>query len=213
MARNDLFAIGIPTINRWDLLANAIEKYIFDFQSTRIFIVDNGCQGISKNIHNVSVLEPREALSVAKSWNKLCEHIFYIGCSYALILNDDIELGGRESDIMQLITSNEEADFIVNTQNWSSFILPATTFYQKVGPFDPEFKGAYYEDNDYSYRLDMAGAVRVQSPVLDPKVFRESMSAAKDKSLLSYYQHNQDYFIKKWGGLPGQEKYRTPFNH
>ena len=44
---NKLFAIGIPTINRWDLLRPSLQKYMgIDFCNTWFFVVDNGNQVI-----------------------------------------------------------------------------------------------------------------------------------------------------------------------
>jgi hypothetical protein len=38
------FAIGIPTLNRADLLSQALIKYIYDFPEISIYVLDNGNQ-------------------------------------------------------------------------------------------------------------------------------------------------------------------------
>ena len=43
---NNVFAIGIPTLNRADLLNPVLKKYAADFPDTKIYVVDNGNQDI-----------------------------------------------------------------------------------------------------------------------------------------------------------------------
>lgn len=212
MIYQQTFAIGIPTINRWDLLQGALDFYNKNYPSTKIFIIDNGRQGIPFIYGNATCFEFGQNLGVAASWNRLCRFIFlHMHVKHALILNDDILLGYDETQIIKLVKEQSLAGIINNNSNWSSFIISRMTFSSIVGHFDEQFKGAYFEDNDYSYRLDMAGIIRAKSTLLDPIEFRESASSKKDPSLLNFFQHNKDYYISKWGGIPGEEKFTTPF--
>ena len=57
------FAIGIPTVNRFDLLQPSLESYLQDFPNIRIYIVDNGKQGIAEKYKDhelVTVFEPEQ---------------------------------------------------------------------------------------------------------------------------------------------------------
>jgi hypothetical protein len=47
---NKSFAIGIPTLNRFDLLHPALMFYKQDFPNTKIYVVDNGNQNIKNQI-------------------------------------------------------------------------------------------------------------------------------------------------------------------
>ena len=50
-------------------------------------------------------------------------------------------------------------------------------------------------------------------------VHSHSISAAmnSDPEILRMYQHNShrqtSYYMRKWGGMQGSEKYKTPFNN
>jgi hypothetical protein len=44
------FAIGIPTLNRADLLVPSLLKYINDFPGVKIFVLDNGNQDIESSL-------------------------------------------------------------------------------------------------------------------------------------------------------------------
>ncbi len=86
-----------------------------------------------------------------------------------------------------------------------------------VGLFDewisPNY--GYFEDNDYHRRMKLlgfdirpiesAGVIHVGSSTLknfspyEEKIHHERFRAARDR------------YIQKWGGLPGEEKFLTPF--
>lgn len=83
-----------------------------------------------------------------------------------------------------------------------------------VGPFDEHFIPAYFEDNDMHRRIQLAGyeayayapywhyrSVTVRT---DPERARELSGGAQEKS--------RQYYIAKWGGMPGDENFVTPFN-
>ena len=209
---NKSFAIGIPTLNRFDLLQRALVFYKLDFPNIKIYIVDNGNQNIKNqvaNMPNVVLMEQTENLGVAQSWNLLCNEIFK-NHDYALILNDDIYLGVKTWEI-HIILENYKSDFYVSTQDWCAFIIPKKTF-KKVGDFDSKFYPAYYEDNDYHYRMKLLGMKYLQTPYINPHVYKASMTIEKNPELRKFIQDNKDYYEKKWGGLPSKETFKKPFN-
>jgi hypothetical protein len=83
-----------------------------------------------------------------------------------------------------------------------------------IGPFDEHFVPAYFEDNDMHRRIQLAGfEAYAYSPYwhyrsvtvrTDPERARELSSGAQARS--------RDYYIAKWGGMPGSEIFPTPFN-
>lgn len=84
----------------------------------------------------------------------------------------------------------------------------------KVGYFDENFYPAYFEDNDYHYRINLAGlkAIKTTRSVY----FHFGSQTIKNDSKIRVisnrnYIKNQKFFEKKWGGLPGHETYKTPF--
>jgi GT2 family glycosyltransferase len=81
------------------------------------------------------------------------------------------------------------------------------------GLFDETIYPAYFEDNDYHYRLKLAGlrAIRTSSAP-----FYHFLSATKkenseiDDQINQTFKINEQYFIEKWGGLPGKETRTKP---
>jgi hypothetical protein len=205
------FAIGIPTLNRFDLLHPALLFYLRDFPDTKIYIVDNGSQGISEKIKhkNIEVFEQEQNLGVASSWNVLCNKIFEKH-DYAIILNDDIYFGRKEWEVDNLLT-NFKHKFYVCTQDWCVFIITKET-YNVIGKFDGEFYPAYYEDNDYMYRMKLGGIRMYQIPFLNPFLFTSSQTLDKAPELRTLVENNKKRYVEKWGGMPQKETFKIPFN-
>lgn len=86
--------------------------------------------------------------------------------------------------------------------------------FNKIGYIDVNFFPAYYEDNDYSRRAQLAGIkmCRVTNSVYfhywSRTLHQGGMKATNDK----YFPMNKSYYIEKWGGEPGKETYTYPFN-
>ena len=192
---NTTFAIGIPTLNRADLLVPALRKYENDFPTTRIIVYDNGAQDISTlylrdalsrpSVARLTTLEKEDGsnIGVAAAWNKICERAFGgfdVSGSHKveniLMLNDDIYLGRKESHILQLIEK--------------------------------------YKDDDLTTvdRMQLQGMSYITAPELTPVYFRESMTRQKDPSLNQHFEKNKMRYNEKWGGLPELEMYDFPFN-
>lgn len=203
--------VGIPTINRADLLNEALERYFEDFKGTEIFIVDNGNQDIITREKQFAIYRPERNLGVAGSWNVIMDYAYKTEATHVLILNDDIVLGRAEYEIKLLINQNPNIPFFTSLQNWCSFILSVDAWKQ-LGNFDETFFPAYFEDNDYCYRMRLAGMERISTSFLTPYIYRNSMTIAKEPSLNNSFNNNKEYYAKKWGGYVGEETFKTPFN-
>jgi GT2 family glycosyltransferase len=203
--------LAIPTINRADLLNEALEQYYEDFKDTHIAICDNGNQNIITREEKFMIYRPEANLGVAGSWNMLMDYADKLGATHVLMLNDDIVLGKTEHEINLLIKTNPNADFINSMQYWSSYIL-TVDMWKKAGKFDEEFFPAYFEDNSFDYKMTLNNANKVWTSFLNPNVFRNSMTIAKDPTLNNGFGNNKSLYIEMWGGLPTEEKYVTKFN-
>jgi len=203
--------IGIPTINRADLLNEALEKYFEDFQNTEIMIVDNGNQNIINREKLFVVYRPIKNLGVAGSWNVILDYADKVKATHVLMLNDDVYLGKNEDEVVTLIRLWKDLPFFNSEMNWSSWIMNVDA-YKKIGKFDENIFPAYFEDNDYCYRMRLLGLERINTSLLNPVIYRNSMTIAKDPTLNQSFHKNREYYISKWGGEPNKEIYTTPFN-
>jgi GT2 family glycosyltransferase len=220
MYYSNSFQIGIPTLNRADLLIPSVQLYLDSYPDTKIWILDNGNQSkldifksYDKTIRGnfikfpVTVIKSPENIGVAASWNYLCKKIYELS-EYALILNDDIFLGKAENDLNTLCSKYK---FCRSTQDWAAFLI-SKEIYNKVGEFDSNFYPAYYEDNDYEYRMKLMGLKDNKIPQMNPIIYRTSQSIEADKSIIEKSKNNKQIYKEKWGGLPKREYFKTPYN-
>lgn len=214
MTIKNSFAIGIPTVNRADLLLPALEKYVWDFPNTDIHVYDNGVQNIPTLIGEKEIQVhggTGENIGVAASWNFML-HKIYEKHEYAIILNDDVYLGKTEYVTDLIISQNSRHGILLSPMDWCVFLMPRETF-ERVGEFDEKFFPAYYEDSDMMYRMRLMGLSIMKLPSLIPEVYRSSQTLEKEPERYHMSHHkNRKVYESKWGGPPGQEKFRTAFN-
>ena len=202
--------LGIPTINQAELLNKALETYKDTFYGRHIFIVDNGNQKINRVSQGMKIMVQKQNLGVAASWNLICKMAFSQGYTHVAIMNDDIVCEKYADDIEDFIDITG-AGIYTGYKNFSVFIISYET-YKYIGPFDEDFVGAYFEDSDYLYRCKLKGVFIEQTELLNPEVYNQSLSIRKDPQLNKNFEQNKTRYLQKWGGVPTEEKYLTPYN-
>jgi len=95
-----------------------------------------------------------------------------------------------------------------------SCIIRQKSVFDKVGYYDVNFYPAYFEDNDYARRCDLAG---VKYGTVDSAVFYHFWSRSIHEGGLRElndrrFSLNAQYYITKWGGSVGNESHTFPFN-
>lgn len=207
------FAIGIPTLNRADLLNPTLQNYFAQFPDVEIFIVNNGPQSIVERDNNFTLHEPEENYGVAKSWNYLCDQIFEEH-DYALILNDDIRLN-LDQDAIENFLINQDFDLVRCQAKFHLCCFALSKDYFQKERFDEEFYPAYFEDRDYLYRLKLNKGKALEHSFLNPHQFINSATISPDggdPSINKNFYFLQNFYVNKWGDVPGKEWFITPFN-
>ena len=213
------FYVGIPTLNRHDLLELCIESVLSSTALPKaIFVVENsGSWPNSTQPHwsghisnRVRVLRPPTNLGVARSWNllqKLCQP------SPLIILNDDIEV--RNNLFEKMLESPEQ--FVTGNihQAFCAFMI-RNNAWAKVGEFDESFYPAYFEDNDYARRLLLSGfpinaTAEIGYKDNGPSATKASFSPLELDEFNRSFDIGKRYYNLKWGGPPRFEVYKTPF--
>ena len=209
-----MITVGIPVVRRYDLVERCIETAnAGTIKPDKILIVDNGGRFDIKG-DNIEVYRPEYNIGVAASWNYIVKHTK----EFRIITNDDIEFA---SDTIERVLEvyHRGSHFVCANQNlcnYSCFGIDDELI-TRVGLFDEGISPgyAYYEDNDYTYRMKLLGyslsdantAIKhVQSATL--KQFNP-MEQAEHWRRFSIAQSN---YIHKWGGLPDREIYTIPWN-
>jgi GT2 family glycosyltransferase len=169
----------------------------------------------------VIVESPGRNLGVGASWNFLAKRYLTTPDDRLLVCGDDTLLS---SDLVaQLVKTMDESgvDFVfpdpalsTMPQMFSCFMVRQSLF-EKVGYFDERFWPAYFEDNDFHRRMKFAGATEAVAPCGYEHANSSTMKAYSPDDLERHHMRFRlcrDYYIEKWGGLPGHETFTVPFN-
>lgn len=177
---------------------------------------------------------------LAKAWNDASQWAIDEDCTHILICNDDILFSPWTIDALvdhldsnpdcvlvsgadqraaypdpyQILTAEKpEGAGISDHPDFACFMVRPDTF-KKIGLFDENFVPAYFEDNDYHYRIDLLG-YKAHATSAAPYYHFGSQTQNSSEGVVvpSYiFEKNRDYFKDKWGGLPGGETYTKPFD-
>lgn len=223
-------AFCIPTYNSFDKCVEAIHAVMrSSLIPDLLVIIDDSGTGASlptlvpvlseyhQQGRNVLLWVHERRCGVATSWNQFFRDTNH---DYVIIGNDDAIV--HTHTIEQLVnTANEypeEIFFPADGQNGNTFSLFLLTRrgYELIGEFDEVFWPAYFEDDDYSRRITLAGFKHMN--VIGASYDHAGSSTLKTYTDAERQQHhvrfraNRDYFRYKWGGEPGHAIYHTPFN-
>ena len=222
-------AVGIPTVNRADLLVECLDDLAENMPGLPIRIIDNGDQGIERRHGlDMTVEVPGENIGVAASWNRLMRWGFQ-RADYVLLLNDDIVLGRATVRIQEMLIRKKLPPLVVGPVDWSVVLInPAA--HLGVGDFDEDFECGGFEDDDFTRRLRLHwpgesteqhpgnpprtagwGEAHHVSELLRPRVAR-SRSSADANPALDRFEQNRARYLEKWGGLPGHEEFARPWD-
>ena len=208
------FFVGIPTYICFDLLDRCIESVLAsDWLPHRIYVVDNS-QGeyLGHPSRRVQVFTPPRNLGAGGTWNFLYPAVL---AHQLIMLNDDIEVA---PDLLRAMLQTEGHVIVGDRSSAFTACMIRSHAWQTIGPLDPVFWPAYYEDCDWAYRAHLAG-IQIVAPQSSggfknngPSATKARMNAA-DRSLVDrHYGINTDYYIRKWGGHPHEERFTIPFN-
>lgn len=187
------------------------------------------------------LVEINERNNLAMAWNRGIDRCFERGNDYALVINldlffhskfldgivafaksvpDTIAWSGTEwADMATLESAPLEGDPIGHA-HFSCFMI-GKDFFARAGRFDEQFEPAYHEDSDMLYRLHLLNLRPLATPAarffhIDRATIKGVVLNNKDDKLLDELRAKMDEsmerYKKKWGGLPGSEVFKTPYN-
>lgn len=211
--------LGIPTYNRMDLLIRCLKS--IDYPVDTLVIVNNTGNPQIFFKPNwvdriVEILHPNAG--VAASWNEI---ITLFPAPWWMLVNDDIQFSAGDLQKMCEAANTHQRDVACLYGNHgASFWVVTKRGIEKVGVADQNLFPAYLEDSDWSYRADLLRQQRMNvnginaihgvpeqrgscTINLNPKIAAENCRT---------HGNNFGYYVRKWGGINGEEKFKTPFN-
>ena len=205
--------LGVPVLNRPDLLYRMLDS--IDTEVGQIVIIDNGGVASQSTVNlNERVIRPGQNLGVAASWNFIIQATPL--AKWWAIVNFDIVFAPGDLDRLaqHMDTTTGPEGMVAALGTFSAFGVSREAI-NKAGWFDENFHPAYFEDNDFQRRCDLAGVRSMSLPAgLSHNI---SSTIASDNHLRDQnyrtFGENSDYYRRKWGGSPLNEEYPTPFNN
>ena len=217
--------IGTMILNGADDLLKQYKS--IDFPVKRYFILDNSMgkdDGIRKALATIQSSEHPCIEEVVVATNFL--NVGFSGsvnqiikqntdCPYWCVLSVDWHpKPGHLKRLANRLMEPFTALLCDESQNGYSAMAFKPELLYEIGYLDENFFPAYYEDNDHRYRMKLAGLEWEYFPleyehIVSATIKRDPVLMAKNQKT---FKENGRYYIEKWGGMPGQEKYLTPFD-
>jgi hypothetical protein len=214
--------LAITVLNRYDLLRAQLASLAQGtVKPPRILILDNGGrfgEAIQSELmplwDRTAVMGTDEERALARSWNHALRWGF-TNHPAVVIANDDLLWGKTSYRALTEGIRYGEPD-MATTQNVGGFVCFALTrpIVHKVGEFDERFFPAYFEDEDYRYRMKLAGLFprsvdgccieHVESATI------QAMPPDQKEIFKLHFQKNLGLYRQKWGGVVGEETYSQP---
>lgn len=232
-----MLILATPTYKVFDKCVAMIESAIRgSVVPDRILIMDNSAgkfypwlqeHGIALS-DRVDIITPEYNMGVGRAFNAFLRMVKDVDpTALLMITNDDIVF--EENTIEAFVCAaveqfvrTEEYDLCyccggVDAPNaFSLFMVHPETLLNTIGPFDETIYPAYFEDNDMHYRMKLAGfeLTRLDCQANHGEGSATLKAFTNEETALHHHQfrRNQEYFVRKWGGLPGSEVYTTPFD-
>ncbi len=198
-----------------------------DYPVQRYFILDNSMgknpdvlntiekiqSQPSKFINKVEVVHNFMNVGFSGSVNQIIKQ--NTDCNYWCVLS--VDWHPKPGELAKLAKRLEEPFTGIlcdESQNGYSAMVITPELLYEVGYLDENFFPAYYEDNDHRYRMKLAGFEWEYLPLeyehaVSSTIKRDAVFNQKNNET---FRKNGRYYFEKWGGMPGNEKYETPFD-
>jgi|SRR5579871_102643 len=212
--------IGIPILNRADLLWSCLAA--IDLAADVLIVNNNSidpqfAHSLERARYerlNIRVLHQARNLGVAASWNLILREGFAAGHQRVFIGSNDTVL--RPGSLAAALAAPTEPDVRVWFLCSHNFFLIDQRAIADVGWFDENFYPAYKEDQDYSYRMRLAGVREVNVDGAGGDHFGSATIRSNPlymaRNAVTHGNWNQNHYLMKWGGDAGAEKFTHPYD-
>jgi len=217
-----------PVVNNLKLTQKAVDTFMAqDIGNVGVILLDNASVDGTKEwamAHpGILLIHFGGPRSVSYSWNFGLSLLFSQGEAYVLVVNNDVELrpdtyrrlaedGGGFVTAVGVDDVGKIDDIGSGNKrphpDFSCYLIRKEVW-EKVGPFDEKFLGAYAEDWDYHCRLHQAG---ITAECIDLPFYHLGAGTVKSHQSIASKIHaqaqaNRDYFAQKWGMKGGSPEY------
>lgn len=207
-----MIPLYIPYYNRRDLLDKAVAS-ASDCDDVEVLIINNSLEDVS--LPCIKTIIPPFQMRFGHAQNMIWGIAKSLGHKFWLSMHTDAEAGPgsvRRLHDMALSYCLAGRKWGVIFTNYDALCAISTEAFSSIGGWDTNIP-TYFGDCDLHYRLKLFGYENIDTDI--PVVHHGSESIKSDpktkfiSDLMTTYAH--DYYLKKWGGKPGEERFIIPF--
>lgn len=141
-----------------------------------------------------------------------------VGMATAMDVRGEVEqIGIPPAAVGSLSALDKEKVDEAPHPNFSAFMV-SKDCWEVIGEFDEVFYPAYFEDNDYHYRMKLA---EVPTIVYPPAMFYHYGSRTQNEANENgqplvpsgMFENARAAYVQKWGGVPGSEQFILPYDN
>ncbi|WP_193726698.1 glycosyltransferase family 2 protein [Paenibacillus guangzhouensis] len=212
------YLVGFIYKNRSDLLETALHSIRPWWENV---IIINGSNDrtlrLPLDIH-VHVYTPSTPLTFSQSMNYLIKLAEEQSCETVLYMHTDAEAHPNTThsflDAVQELLRTKRRWGVAYTSEFTIFALNMIAV-KEIGLWDPILQ-VYHSDMDYFYRMRLRGFEMVPIPLPITHHNGGNSTIKSDPELMFLAMASgiicTGYYEAKWGGIPNQELFITPFN-
>jgi GT2 family glycosyltransferase len=166
--------------------------------------------------NNDIVMHPEAILRLAEGFVKVRTSLD-VGLITCMNVRREVDEKKIEpKNVGALLARDKEGLGVTPHPDFSAFAL-SRRCWKEVGEFDEIFAPAYFEDNDYHYRIKLAGMDAITYPPAmfyhyGSRTLEEASENGKRTVTSEAFNRNRAMYGMKWGGRPGGETYTTPYD-
>lgn len=208
------FSAFIPHVYREDLLRRAVAS-VPEYHEN-LSIIDNSPYGLFDN-YRVSIFRPPVPLTCSQTFNLIMRITRERGQKICIWMHSDAEAGpGVAEALLSFVRqyTAEGREWGVLWTYYDTLCALNTELLDVIGDWDTTLP-QYYCDTDWYYRVKLAGWECIDTNLTDVKhegsATINSSPFRKLHNSVTFPLYRQ-YYLSKWGGDPGQEKFTRPFN-
>jgi GT2 family glycosyltransferase len=213
-----MLTLATATLNRYDLLVQMLDSAESGSRPPdRYFIVDNGRKleysQIPRVAQKTTIHRVEANLGVAASVNL----IYRENDDLTVWTNDDVRFNTDTlAEVERVALEDPSRLFVVPLQNPTGIFTvfcARRSLFEKIGWFDERFFPAYFEDNDFGYRMKLAGIPYHYAQVgyaHHGSATIAAYTAAERSAHDDRFRALATFYKAKWGGPPGHETFTEP---
>lgn len=161
--------------------------------------------------------------SLSSAWNLGISQALDAECDFIVVANDDAYLVDDESLEVIIRYMEDNNLWVCRTypnvdsawQKGYHFFIIRPEAIDEIGYFDEDFWPAYFEDDDWHYRSIMIDPSKTDVIMVNiPHEELRTLASMTFDERLKFRDHleaNEARYANKWGGPPGKERYRIPY--